>query len=200
VQRKRFLSKSAPNNVATFHWIAVVLSTVLGLGIARILSGYVAAFKSRHRVAFDWLGFVLAGIVLGRQLQFWWALAALNAPRDWSLGSFTLLVAMVILLFLAAALIVPDEPDLAGQRRSFERDGRWAMLMLACYHLACIFANWWFFDHFKPMTTAVLMALAVCAVTIASIPQRNVQSWMATVYVILNVAETLVASARIYPE
>ena len=36
-----------------FRWIVVVVSTVLGLGIARVLNGYVAAFKARHHTRPD---------------------------------------------------------------------------------------------------------------------------------------------------
>jgi hypothetical protein len=33
-----------------FHWIIVPVSTVLGLTITRVLTGYVAAFKARVRL------------------------------------------------------------------------------------------------------------------------------------------------------
>jgi hypothetical protein len=89
----------------------VVLSTVLGLGVARILSGFVAAFKAGGRVRQDWLPLLLAGVILAELLQFWWAIAELSVAKTWTLASFTLLVGLIVMLFLAAALIVPAESD-----------------------------------------------------------------------------------------
>jgi hypothetical protein len=176
-----------------FHWIAVVLSSVLSLGVARILSGYVAAFRARHRVKQDWLPLVLAGVVLGRILHFWWALAELSTIKIWSLAAFTFLTALIVLLFLAAALIVPAESDMSDPIDAFERDGRWSLLALACYHIVAIFGNWWLFGHIRPLVTASLVALAALSLLIALTTNRRVQEVATILYVILGVAHTLVA-------
>lgn len=125
-----------------FHWIVVPISTVLGLAIARILTAYVGAFKARSRLRFDWLSLAFASAILGEGLQFWWALLELSVLKSWSLAAFTLLIAMVMALFTAAALVVPSETDV-DMRAAFERDGRWALIALTCFHLLAIVANSW---------------------------------------------------------
>jgi hypothetical protein len=72
-------------------------------------AGYVTAFKARRQTPPDWLPLILAGVVLGELLQFWWAIAELATIKSWSLPAFTFLVGLIMALFLATALIVPAE-------------------------------------------------------------------------------------------
>ncbi|MBB3771579.1 hypothetical protein FHS55_002178 [Angulomicrobium tetraedrale] len=178
-----------------FHWVAVVLSTMLGLGIARLLSGFVIAFKSRHRGGIDWLPLSVAGIVLGEILQFWWALAELATRPGWSLGDFSFLVLLVMLLFLAAALIVPTDTDVTNPSEAFARDGRWALLLLALYHGVAIAANGWFWNSpLRSVGTLLVASLAVTSAAGALIPGRAAQSAVVIVYCVLAVTGVIILS------
>jgi hypothetical protein len=182
-----------------FRWIAVVLSTILGLGIARILSGFVVAFKVRHQKTPDWLPLLVAAVVLGEALQFWWALAELSGRGTWSLADFTLLVTLVLFLFLAAALIIPTDSEAVDATAVFERDGRWALLLLACFHLTALFANWWLWDQsvLSLPGVAVVLLAALCLVG-AIVPRRAVQEIVAVLYCILGVVGTFIESQAVY--
>lgn len=182
----------------TFRWIAVVLSTVLGLGVARVLMGYVSLFKARHRVRFDWLPLVLAATVLCELFQFWWAIAELATVKTWSLADFMLLIALVGLLFVGAALIMPSDSELAEGRNTFEHDGRFALIALSLYHALCIAANWWLFGHVRPAVTANLAAMTLLALAIGLVTRRRLQEGAAVVYVALTAADTLLASVLVY--
>jgi hypothetical protein len=181
-----------------FHWIIVPVSTVLGLTITRVLTGYVNAFKARARLKFDWLPIVFAGAILGESLQLWWALLELSTIKNWSLASFTLLLAMVMVLFSAAALIVPADTD-HDMQAAFERDGRWALTALACFHVLAIFGNLWFF---KVATVSAYQGmeglLAATAIFGGLIPRRRLQEIVAALYVFLSVVDTFSASERVY--
>jgi hypothetical protein len=181
-----------------FHWIVVPISTVLGLAIARILGGYVSAFKARAHLRFDWLPLLLAGAILGEGLQFWWALLELSALRSWSLAAFTLLVAMVMALFTAAALIVPSESD-TDMRAAFERDGRWALVALAGFHLLAILGNSWLWS--VPLASRMQGLLAVLATLclIGGLTRRRpLQEAVIVAYLCLAVADTFAASIAVY--
>lgn len=182
-----------------FRWIAVVLSTVLGLGIARILSGYVSAFKMRDSVTLDWLPLVLAGAVLGEILQFWWAIVELGNRTSWSLVDFTLLVALAMLLFLSAALISPSESDLDRRVNFFRADGRWAMLVLALFHAVAIVANAWFWSQ-PVLSLVTLLVAALCAISItaATVTNRTVQQVAAIAYCLVAVVGTFIESPASY--
>ena len=182
-----------------FHWVAVVLSTILGLGIARILSGYVIAFKSRRRVVTDWLPLLVAAIILGEILQFWWALAELSGRGQWSLADFSLLVGLAMLLFLAAALIVPTDTGIADPRQAFEHDGRWSLLVLAAFHAFAILVNWWFWAV-SPLAMASLMIWATCIVSAAGAltPHRRTQKLAILLYCMLAVGVIFAQSPTAY--
>lgn len=181
-----------------FHWIVVPISTVLGLTIARVLTAYVAAFKARRRVRFDWIPLLVAGVVLGEGLQFWWALLELSVLPSWSLTSFTLLIAMVMALFTAASIVVPAETD-SDMRLAFERDGRWAMLALACFHSLAILGNFWLWrvPLRTPVATLELALAALCLVGALS-HRRNWHAVVAIIYVALSIADTFLASIEVY--
>jgi hypothetical protein len=182
-----------------FHWVAVVLSTILGLGIARILSGYVIAFKSRHRAKIDWLPLLVTAIILGEILQFWWALAELSGRGQWSLADFTLLVALAMLLFLAAALIVPTDTELADPGKAFEHDGRWSLLVLAAFHAFAILVNWWFWAV-SPLAFASLIIWATCIVSAAGAltPHRQTRKFAILLYCVLAVGVIFTESPLAY--
>lgn len=181
-----------------FHWIVVPISTVLGLAIARILTGYVNAFKARARLRFDWLPLVFAAAILGEGLQFWWALLELAASASWSLAAFSLLIAMVMALFTAAALVVPGDAD-ADMRAAFARDGRWALIALAVFHLLALVANAWFWKLrlLDPLQLTVA-ALAVLCLVGALAERRSWQVAAMAAYLLLSVADVFAASTGVY--
>ncbi len=181
-----------------FHWIVVPISTVLGLAFARVLSGYVVAFKGRDLIRFDWLPLLVAGLVLAEGLQFWWALLELSTISTWSLVAFTLLLAMVMMVFTAAALVTPTEAE-TDLRRAFEHDGRWAFLALAPFHLLAAVANVWLWNApaLSP-TQGMILTLAVLCVVAGLSRRRRVQEGVAILYAVLTFATTLMASVSRY--
>ncbi|MFO1104642.1 MAG: hypothetical protein U1E34_00975 [Amaricoccus sp.] len=181
-----------------FHWIVVPISTVLGLTIARVLAAYVAAFKARRRVRFDWIALLFAGVVLGEGLQFWWALLELSVLPSWSLASFTLLIAMVMSLFIAGSIVVPSEMD-SDMRLAFERDGRWALLALACFHGLAILGNFWLWRVavLSPVQGLQLALATLCLVGALS-HRRQWHAVVAILYLALGIADTFLASIEAY--
>lgn len=181
-----------------FHWIMVPISTVLGLSLARLLGGYVTAFKGRTRLRFDWLPLVFAAAILGVALQFWWALLELSTHTGWSLSAFTILIAMIMALFTAAALISPSEGD-SDLATAFERDGRWALIALAVFHGLAIVANGGLWGvPLLSATQGLQVILAVCCVGAGLVKHRRFQEVVAILYVVLSVADTLTASVAVY--
>ena len=181
-----------------FRWIIVPVSTVLGLMITRVLTGYVNAFKARARLKFDWLPIVFAGAVLGEGLQLWWALLELTTIKNWSLVDFTLLLTMVMVLFCAAGLIVPSDTD-SDMKAAFERDGRWALATLAGYHALAIVANFWFWKTALLSTSELLEGLlSALSLSGGLTTRRRVQEVIALLYIIVSVSDTFYASISVY--
>jgi hypothetical protein len=172
----------------TFRWIAVVVSMILGLGVARLLTSVVGVFRALDRASLDWLPLVWAAAIFVQQIAFWWSLEdAAGRVTTWTLPSFLMLVALVLALFLAAALILPANDMAEGDslRASFEKDGRWALLALAGFNAVVILANWviWRGD---PLSESVRLNVALTLVPLAGFfGSRRVQAIAAVVYALV---------------
>lgn len=183
----------------TFRWLAVVLSTILGLGTTRILGGFVSAFKMRRLARPDLLPLLMAAVVLAEIFQFWWALAELLSRPEWSMTDFGLLLTLAMMLFLAAALISPSEADLAEGPGFFERDGRFALLVLALFHTVALVTNWWLWKQpvWSTPSFPVIGLVTVCVMS-ALTKKRRVQIAMAMLYLVLGLVGIVADSPTSY--
>ncbi|MFO1148191.1 MAG: hypothetical protein U1E62_07420 [Alsobacter sp.] len=160
----------------TFRWITVVVSTILGLGIARLLTSAVLLFHSRKRAKLDWVPVAWAVAVFAQHIGFWWSLEELSSlvPK-WTLAGFLLLVGLVLALFLSAALILPSTEIHGDDRLSdfFEEDGRYALLALAGFNLFAILANWAFWrESILTQNAGENVALALLAGIAFAAPRK----------------------------
>ena len=129
----------------SFSSSATVFAIILGIGVARILSSSVAAFKSRNRAQLTWIPFVWASCIFIWQVQYWWALVELPRLIEvWTLHSFLLLVGLALLLFVSASLILPSDQLAEHEQLDelFERNGQWGLVSLSIYFLLAILTDW----------------------------------------------------------
>lgn len=98
--------------MTAFEYLAVLISIVLGLGATELLAGVQRLAHARDRVRFHWLPLTWAGLVFVALVQWWWAAFGLRHQADWNFFSFLLILLVPVLLYLAAALVLPAEkPD-----------------------------------------------------------------------------------------
>ena len=86
------------------------MSIVVGLGIARILSGFSSLIETRSEVRPDWITILWAVNVLGYHLLFWWIVV--NNWRflsEWSFSQFGALFLYGVFVFFCASLILPRQ-------------------------------------------------------------------------------------------
>jgi hypothetical protein len=132
----------------TFHVVMTVLSMVLGLSVTRQLLGLVTVFRIRRQPRTDWVPLIWSLSLLLTQLEYWWALNGLPLTRpDYSFIDFVCLVTLTLMLFLAAALLLPSRPEDEGMglRAYFESEGRFALLAMAAFTGLAFLANLFFF-------------------------------------------------------
>ncbi len=125
--------------MSAFDYLSVLISIILGLGITQILSGFGRLLNVRGRVR--WYGPAVAwGILLLLiHVQTWWAMFQLRALTlaSWTLPVFLFVLLLPVLLYLMAALALPDaggtEP--IDMRASYHAHAGWffglAMLVIA---------------------------------------------------------------------
>lgn len=94
--------------MTTFEFVSVLMSIVVGLGIARILSDLASLAEFRANVKFDGITFVWTLNVLGYHLIYWWVVVNNWRTREtWSFAGFGALFLYGVALYFCAALVLP---------------------------------------------------------------------------------------------
>jgi hypothetical protein len=93
-----------------FEYLSVLLSIILGLAITQVLQGYRGLLLSRSTVTVDPPTLIWSALLLLIVTQSWWASFGLSHHRNWDFGSFSLILLQMVLLYMMAALILPDVP------------------------------------------------------------------------------------------
>lgn len=93
-----------------FSYLFVLISIILGLAIEQVLQAYRSMALARERVRWHWLSVAWSAILLLLIVQDWWASFGLVGREDWSFAAFATLLLQTILLYMLAALVLPDMP------------------------------------------------------------------------------------------
>lgn len=116
------------------------MSIVIGLGIARLLSGFSSLLEIRHEVQFDWVTVIWAVNLLGYHLIFWWIVV--NNWRflsEWTFLQFGSLFLYGMFIFFSASLILPRQftkgMDLKTRFESIRRPFFVLWLLVMCFEL-----------------------------------------------------------------
>ncbi|MBS0640703.1 MAG: hypothetical protein U1E70_00205 [Acetobacteraceae bacterium] len=182
------------NHADTFRWISIAVSIILGLGVARLLTAAVAQFHARRHRTLDWLPITWAATIFLQQLVFWWSLDELIiiVPR-WTMGGFALLVGLALMLFLAAALILPhsDTGRTLGMRDFFEEDGRFALPILAAFNVLALIADRVFWSVELTSEAVALNVVLILLPLVAFRAARPLQATATLAYAVIAVGGTI---------
>jgi hypothetical protein len=186
----------------SFRWITVAISMILGIGVTRLLSSAVVIVRNRDDFRLDFLPIAWAIYVFFAQIQFWWGIIELSKLKSvWSLTDFLTFLSMPLLLFIAAALVLPHEArakDL-DLREGFERDGRLALIALTVFNAVALVvdASWWS-ANLLTMQGAMLLGLVLLPPAVLLISSRRIQIVVTVVYAVLLIACDIDASPSAY--
>jgi hypothetical protein len=93
--------------MSTFEFVSVLLSIVISLAIAHLLTGVAQAIKAK-KVRFQW---VLAGwwlFVFMLCVDYWFSVWRLRDAPNWTLGFVLTWLVLAAITYIAAWLVVPD--------------------------------------------------------------------------------------------
>lgn len=91
-----------------FNYLSVLLSLILGLAITQILMGFRGLMQSRSRLVTYWPTVLWSILVLVIAVQSWWAMFGLRHTTDWTFLVFAVVLLQTIVVYLLAALVLPD--------------------------------------------------------------------------------------------
>jgi len=115
-----------------FLHIRVVVGIVLGLGIARLLTGVAQFVQHPGRQKLYWVHLAWVLSILLTLVHFWWWEFRLVGLDHWNFGIYIFVIAFAILLFLLCALLFPTDIDeYAGYEGYFISRRRWFFGVLA---------------------------------------------------------------------
>lgn len=95
--------------MSAFEYITVLISIVLSLGIAQILSGIATLIKKSHKVILYWPHVLWVLFVLLLHIQEWWITYELKTYHPWKLPFFLFIMIYPVNLFVMARLLFPDK-------------------------------------------------------------------------------------------
>jgi hypothetical protein len=118
--------------VDAFSYLSVLLSIIVGLAITQVLQGYRALLLARERVRFDALPLTWSALTLLFATQSWWASFGLLHHDDWTFLSFSMVLLQTVLLYLLAAVTLPEGPggETVDLRAHYARERRPFFLIL----------------------------------------------------------------------
>jgi hypothetical protein len=94
--------------VPVFAYLSVLVSIIIGLGMAHLLAAAVRLIHNRAATAFYWPALVWALNLFVLLMLVWWADFSLNAHQHWTFATFVGTLAVPACLYVAASLILPS--------------------------------------------------------------------------------------------
>ncbi len=95
-----------------FSYLSVLISIVLGLGIAHLLAGVARSISRREATTFYWPTLVWSFLLLILIIQVWWVDFSLSKETQWTLAGFASVLLIPATLYFMAFLILPESSDM----------------------------------------------------------------------------------------
>ena len=110
-----------------FSYLSVLISIVLALSIAHLLSALVRVVHNRSRSVIYWPSLTFAYVLFLAIIQVWWADFGLNRHADWTFAAFASTLLIPADLYLLCALLLPsaDLPSADDMRTAYESNRVW---------------------------------------------------------------------------
>jgi hypothetical protein len=144
-----------------FSYISVVISVVIGLGLSHLLTGTAELIKARRRIRFYWVHLLWVALTFVGHIFLWWTMWNLRLVRDWNFFSFLLLLLAPVLLYVAAAFLIPKvEPDASINLREYFYENHSAFFSVNAAFTALLgMENWLLTGRLSPAPVTIVFAV-----------------------------------------
>ena len=180
--------------VDDFSYLSVLLSIVLGLGVANLLTGFARVIQMRRQVKVYVPALLWAFSLLLMHLQTWWMMFGMREVRDWTFGMFALVLIQPVLLFFLSALIWPDfdRDEALDLRANYFSQKNWFFGMLIAIVVFSLVREWVFTGHLQEQADFAFHLLLIISATggivFASELYHRITAAMAVVVLVLYIA------------
>lgn len=91
-----------------FSYLSVLLAVIIGLAVTQVLQGYRSLALARSKIRWYAPPLIWSVLILILVTQHWWANFGLSERSDWSFAQFGATLLQTALLYMMAALVLPD--------------------------------------------------------------------------------------------
>jgi hypothetical protein len=101
--------------MSLFEFLMILLSIIVGLGLAEVLTGIAGILREGRQAEFRWIHSAMIMTVFVALLQVFWESWGLQGQETWTFPGMVLMLALPVILFLVAHLLFPadyPQPDL----------------------------------------------------------------------------------------
>jgi hypothetical protein len=186
-----------------FGYVSVIFSVVIGLGMSHILTGATELVKARQRVRFYWVHLLWVALIFVAHIFLWWTMWNLRLVRNWNFFSFLLLLLAPVLLYVAAAFLIPRvEPSTSIDLREYFYANQPAFFSVNAAFVALMgMENWLLTGRLSPAPVTIVFAVMVhLALRVRDREERalSCNNWSPVRTAVFVVCHSLRAAARRY--
>ncbi len=121
-----------------FEYLAVLVSLILGLGIAHLLLGVGRMIQRREEMKLDAVHLLWTGAVFWTLILNWWVFFQSQSVTQWSFDYFLVVIIWAVLFFLLAVLLFPPDLETQDYAEVFARNRAWFLGLFASTSVADI--------------------------------------------------------------
>ncbi len=118
-----------------FEHLTVLISIVIGMGLAHLLNTVHELIQARARVKVYWLSVLWFFLITVSLIEWWWAIFALRTTVQWNFFYFLFILLSPVSLYLSAAFVLPDDSErdheIIDLRRYYYENSGWLFGTLA---------------------------------------------------------------------
>lgn len=108
--------------MSLFEFLMVLVSIIIGLGLAEILTGVARQIRCLGSTRGYWVHSLLVATIFVALLQQWWEIWGLRVVPEWSFIGLVMMLSGPVCLFLIAHLLFPEQMHGADLRRYYHGD------------------------------------------------------------------------------
>jgi hypothetical protein len=172
----------------SFSYLSVLISIILGLGIAHLLGGFAELIKRRDSLKLWWPTPQWMVTIFLIHVQTWWALFALRDVQHWSFAAFLIVLSQPVCLFMTASLITPrfSANGAHDLEQIYWREYRWFFAFILAALGASLGKDLILTGHLpEPENVAAHGLFALIALLAIVLRSRRLQTALATVGLLL---------------
>lgn len=192
--------------MSIFEHLLVVPSVIYGLTVTRLLQGVGECVHPRRETRIDWVHLTFTAYLLLMVVQEWWRSYEELTRRYENLRQavyfydYLIVVAVPVLLYLAAAMLIPDETsgEVLNLQMHYHRVRSWFFGTMILLHFATIFDDVLLFEvSLLSISNGLVVAGAAASAALAVTPRRWVHVVLAIGMVVGQVVHIAFFSLRI---